>query len=586
MTERLEKSAGLTKIPTGLPGFDDMSEGGLPRARTTVVAGSAGSGKTLFAMQSLVNIVRNTGRAGLFVSFEEAKDNVVENFSSFDWKLADLLDSKLFIVDGRWDPEAQQSGGFDIGGLLAMAEAVSVDGKPGFLVLDGVDALFTLLPDPNNARRELLRLQKWVEKQKTTTLLTLKAPVRLGEDFPAGSPRGQLEDVMTYMADAVVVLEREPVEGIFVNNIAIQKYRGSNHTQSRIPYLITSRGFEIECAETRSGGFGVSSERLSTGVEALDTMLNGGFFRGSTTLVTGAPGTSKTTLACRFAEGACQRGEKGIYICFDEAPEEIIRNMTSVNIDLQSRIDEGQLLMEGFVARAASPDVMAYRTRRLLDERRPDFLVLDPVSAFAAASGEQLAYNAIRLIIHQCKRQGVTVFLTSLMETRAEQREVSRAHVSTLADNWINLSYLVASGERNRALSIVKSRGTAHSNQVRELILSEKGLDLETVYTEEGEVLMGALRWQKEERSRERQLELEEDAERRYRTTTEAMDEISLQISHLQNELEEKRQTLEKIGEERRSFGRREKERREKLADIRTQCSPAAGPTRRGRDEK
>jgi circadian clock protein KaiC len=537
----------LAKVATGFPGFDAMTAGGLPQGRISVVSGGAGTGKTLFAMQTMVNVIRAHDGMGVFVSFEENPAAIARNFDGFGWELGRLIGKKLLVIDGRWQVDALQSGSFDISGLLAAVEGVALKQGASLLVLDAMDALLSMLPEAPDTRRELLRLQAWTERLGLTTLVTTKPPGTSGQRVNATA---RFEDIAMYMADCVVLLERSAPDAISSRNLFIQKYRGSDHVQNKVPYVIGSSGIEVEPVNPASGGFRVFDERVSSGVLELDEMLCGGYYRGSTTLISGSPGTSKTTLSAKFAEAACQRGERGLYICFDEAPEEIVRNMASVGIKLDGHRRKGLLHMEGFVAHSAGADQLTSKVLALLARLQPGFLVLDPVSAFASAGSVALAHNAVRLIVHQCKLAGISLILTSLIDQHGGKDEISRAQISTLADNWLHLSYVINGGERNRALTIIKSRGTGHSNQVRELVLSDAGIHLEKVYTEQGEVLMGALRWQREERSRREQQQAKARSEQRYRQVMMEKEELTLRIAQMQSEVEQKALTLEAISQE------------------------------------
>ncbi|KJS07728.1 MAG: hypothetical protein VR73_08140 [Gammaproteobacteria bacterium BRH_c0] len=583
MAKRKPAQTALAKVATGFKGFDTMTGGGLPQNRISVLAGGAGSGKTLFAMQALVHGIKSREKPGIFVSFEEIPASILDNFASFDWGLADLVaNGQLLMVDGRWDADTVLSGNFDISGLLAAVESAARAKNAGFLVLDGIDALLTMLPQANDPRRELIRLQAWTERLGLTTLVSVKSSGnpqshRLGNDF---------EDLAMYMADCVVILERSATDNISSRNLFIQKYRGSNHAQNKVPYVIGPRGIEVEPVEPRSGGFEVFTDRVATGIDELDSMLRGGFYRGSTTLISGSPGTAKTTLAATFAEACCLAGERGLYICFDEAPEEIVRNVASVGIDLSRHINSGKLHMEGFVARSSSADLLTSQLLNLLASQQPGFLVLDPVSAFNLSGGDNLSYNAVRLIVQHCKQAGVTIVLTSLLDQASGNTEMSKAHVSTLCDNWLHLSYVINGGERNRALTIVKSRGTGHSNQVREVIIDNSGVSLKQVYTEQGEVLMGSLRWQREEQGRRQREADKQAAERRYRDALRATDDIAQRIEQLQRELQERRSDLARIAEEGRALEAQDEEQRKVMAELRRNASEDSVPgggSRKGR---
>lgn len=557
------------RISTGISGFDTMTSGGLPRGRITAIAGSAGAGKTVFALQALVHGIRNQDAAGIFVAFEESPDSIVHHARGFSWNPCSLVGDQLILVDGRWQMDDIQSGNFDISGLLSAVEGLARQRETGFLVLDGIDVLLAMLPDAMDPRRELYRLQSWAEALGLTTLVTIKSPGILG------SAMGRFEDMATYMADCVVVLEHKVLDTISCRNLIIQKYRGCGHVQNQVPYVIDSQGIELETVDTYSGGYRVFTERVASGFEDLDQMLRGGIYRGSTTLMSGSPGTSKTTLSAKIVETACQRGEKALFICFDEAPDEIVRNVSSVGIKLAKHVRSRRLLMDGLVARSSSADRLASRILMMMGEHQPQYLVLDPVSALATTSDEYLAHNAIRLVVQECKRAGITIIFTSLLEHISGDLEISKAHISTLCDNWIHLSYVINGGERNRALTIVKSRGTGHSNQVRELILDDRGLHLKPVYTEQGEVLMGTLRWQREERNRKEERQQELAREQRYRETRREVEGLSARIASLQRELQEKHQDLDHLDAENVAGHREEQGRRLRLGEIREGSSPA-----------
>lgn len=573
MARRKKAAPQLRKVATGFDGFDAVTGGGLPDGRVSVIAGGAGTGKSVFALQALLHAVRTGKRAGVYVSFEENPDSIPKNVAAFGWGLHEMLGRTVFLLDGRPDPDAVQSGRFDIGGLLALAEGIVRKHGAAYLVLDGIDALLGMLPSDLDRRREFARLQAWIERTALTTIVTIKHQAAIST----------FEDIAVYMADCVVELQRTSTDAISRRSLRILKYRGSGHTQNWVPYVIGRGGIEIDPVQGHSGGFKVYSTRVSTGIADLDAMLRGGYFRASTTLLSGAPGTLKTTLASRFAEAACQRREKCLYVCFDEAPDEIVRNMTSVNTRLAPHVAAGRLRMEGRVARSSSADLLASGVMTGMEEFRPHCLVLDPVSAFAASGDVQAAHDAVRLIIQHGKQAGVTMLLTSLIDAVDGNAELSKAHVSTLCDNWLHVSYVINAGERNRALTIVKSRGTGHSNQVRELILGNEGVRLESVYTEQGEVLMGTMRWQREQHSRLESQQMQRHAQRRQRQTTLEAEALAARIRALEEELTDKRQDLEEIHDQHESSERHEGERRVTLAGLRSTDSsrPAGARTRR-----
>ncbi|SHG11874.1 circadian clock protein KaiC [Kaistia soli DSM 19436] len=527
-----------------------MSGGGLPRGRITAVTGGAGAGKTVFSMQSMTNFVKNGGDA-VFVSFEQSPRSVLEALSTFAWDAGALVDEgRIQIIDARLRSDIVLSGVFDIGGLLASITGAVSSSSPACVVFDGIDALLTLLDQPSLQRAELLRLQEYAESLSSTVIVTLKLRPGSADSF---------EDIALYMADCVLELERGTEEGLATRNLRIQKYRSSAHAQSRVPFIMSDHGIEIATIAPLPGHGDVSHERLLTGIPRLDAMLGGGFFRGSSSLFSGAPGTAKTTLGSMFLHAACEAGEPALGIFFDESPAEIIRNVASVGIDLSSQVASGRLILHGMVDRTAGPDELVHEIAEKIRLHRPRHLLIDPVSIFTNAPSAQ---NAVRRLIQLCKREAITVVMTSLLDRLAGEGEATRSYVSTLCDNWIHLSYLIQAGERNRGLTIVKSRGTAHSNQVAELLLDDTGISIADVYAEDGAVLMGSLRWQKE-RLNEQALQKERsESDRVEREMLRSIEELELRQSSMTQELFDRRQDLVRLREQAREVQQIEEARR------------------------
>lgn len=545
--------AAAGKMPTGIMGFDRMSGGGLPRGRIAAVIGSAGAGKTVFAMQSMVNLV-SAGGNGVFVSFEQSPQSVREGFNAFDWDVDELLDAgRICIIDGRLRSDVAVSGTFDIAGLLANVGGAFPAGRLGCVVFDGIDALLTILGSASLQRTELLRLQEYVEKLPSTVILTLKL-------YPNTS--GGFEEVALYMSDCVVELERHSEEGLAKRSLRIQKYRSSAHAQSRVPFLMTEKGIEIAAIEPEPRQSPITSERLSIGIARLDEMLAGGIYRGSSTLLSGSPGTAKTTLGNSFLRASCAQGERALGIFFDESPGEIVRNAASVSIELAPHIDSGLLRLHGMVDRSAGADEFAHEIAVHVREHRPQHLLIDPISIF---TGSESSENAVRRLLQMCKQEGITVVMTSLLDRVQGESENTRSYVSTLCDNWIHLSYVVQSGERNRSLTIVKSRGTAHSNQVGELLLSSAGISIAEAFTEDGAVLMGSLRWQKERANEQALQDARLETDRIGRETERDIEELERRRASLETELDEKREDLDRLRGQAHHAVQVEEERRDAL---------------------
>jgi len=527
----------LPKIATGIPGFDELSRGGLPRYRTSLLKGGPGSGKTVFALQSLVNAVRRRQEPGIFVAFEESTRQIVANAASFDWGLPALARSKLFFLDAKLSPEVVQSGEFDLTGMLAMLKAKKDEMGAKWIVFDGVDVLLTLLQNPISEMREIYRIRDWLaDNEVNAAIITAK--------IDGGSSEIVNYGFMQFMVDCVVRFERRLEHGVALHRLEITKYRGSDFVAGEYPVSFGPSGMEVGAPEPAEIRQVASGERVSAGFERLDTMLGGGLFRGSSTLITGVPGTSKTTLAGKFAEAACRRGERTLFVSFDESADRIARNLTSVGIQLKTHVKSGVLRMYSSRTETIGAEDHLVRLKALIREHRPRCMVIDPISAIAKAGGIAAARAVANRFIYLAKDEKITVMVTAINEGDQPETEATDLQISTIADTWIHLSYLIRSGERNRALTIIKSRGTWHSNQVRELVLSDAGPMLADVYTAGGEVLMGTLRWEKEgaERAKTIQRRAEFDHKRGELQVAEA--DTRVRIKALQQDLERQRVEL------------------------------------------
>ncbi len=488
-----------TKAPTGIIGFDEITGGGLPRGRTTLLVGGPGSGKTLFALQFLIHGAQSCKEPGILVAFEETSKRMVANAAGFGWNLAELRGRKLFFLDAQPVPDLIQSGNFDFNGMLAALDAQIKKMGARRIAFDAVDVISALLPDPAAKRREIYRLHEWLLARELTGLITLKA----GGD-ETSSISQQPIGFMQFMVDCTVILNHSVVLGISQRNLRVQKYRGSGFDENESAFVIGASGIEVAVARMLGReDVKVTNERVSSGVERLDTMLSGGYYRGSSVLLTGSPGTAKTTLSGAFAEAACRRGDRTLYVSFDSDGSEVVRNLASVGIRLDRYVKNGRLRMISARTTTGSAETYLVRIKSLAKEHRARCVVIDPVSALSKSGNELTARSVSERLIDWSKADGATLVCTHLLDEKVSQREgTSQLQISTLADTWIHLNHLVQAGERNRGLSIIKSRGTAHSNQVRELILSDTGVTLADTYTAGGEVLMGTLRWQKESADR------------------------------------------------------------------------------------
>jgi circadian clock protein KaiC len=528
------------KVPTGIRGFDEVSRGGLPAGRTTLIIGSPGAGKTIFALQTLVNGVRADEESGIFVAFEENSQQIRSNAAAFGWCLDELAADRLFFMDAYLSPAVMQVGSFDIAGMLAVLEQKAAEMNARRIVFDGIDMLLTLLDDPVAQRREIYRLHEWLVRNELTGIITAKTTF----SDPLNTGRWSF---MQFMADCVVLLHHRVVDRVALRGARILKYRGSSFSANEHPLVIGGKGIEIATFGPDELDFAITTERVSTGVVPLDDMLGGGYFRGSSVLITGSPGTAKTTLAGAFAAAACSRGERTLYASFDEPANQIARNLRSVGTDLQRCVDEGTLRIYSVRTEVRSAEEHLVVLQKLVKEFEPAALVIDPISALRKSGGQIAAADTAIRLLDLAKSLGITALCTSLVGGRGTVHEATDLEVSTIADTWIHVAYTLQGGERNRAISIVKSRGMAHSNQVRELVLHEAGATLAAVYVDGGEVLMGTARYERERQARtEESRLLHEEARRRSKLERQRV-ELHAQIAQLQAQLEANVGELERI---------------------------------------
>jgi circadian clock protein KaiC len=522
------------KTATGIAGFDAITGGGLPTGRTTLLTGSAGSGKTIFSLQFLVSGAQTDDAPGIFVAFEESPKRLVDNLHDFGWNIAPLMPKKLYFLDARTTPDLVQSGDFDLSGMLASLGAQAKAMKATRIVFDALDIALSLLPDDAARRREVYRLHDWLIAHEMTAIITAKDS---GEETSTlGSPPFGF---MQFMVDCAVVLNYRVSQGVSQRNLRVQKYRGSSFDENESPYVIGKEGLDVAIARILGRTDNqVSNERVTSGVKRLDTMLGGGYYRAASVLITGFPGTAKTTLSGAFAEAACRRGERTLFVSFDSDGSEIIRNLNSVGINLEPHVKRGVMRIISARTIIGSAETLLVRIKSLAKEHRARCLVIDPVSALSKTGNELTAHGVAERLIDWCKSDNVTLVCTSLLDENANQMNGGTPlQISTLADTWIHLNYLVQAGERNRGISIIKSRGTSHSNQVRELILSDSGVTMADAYTADGEVLMGTLRWEKE-RALRLAAEVTEVEARLKRLMLDAEEaELQVRVKSLQTEL-------------------------------------------------
>jgi circadian clock protein KaiC len=484
----------FTALPSGIPGLDDILAGGFRKGRTMLVTGGPGSGKTMFGVQFLTEGAVNRDEPGLLLSFEEAPDRLTVNFSEMTFPFSDALGKTLHLLDGRPSADTVAIGNFDLQGLIATLDALVRQHGIKRILIDAIDALFTLSQDLSRIRSETLRLLDWLADTKLTAIITLKSsngPGRFLDEF----------DFAEFAVDGVIQLNSEMHAKLLQRTLRVVKRRGSRFITGEHPYTISRRGIRAMCSPIRTHFVEAeTAERTSSGVERLDGMLAGGYLRGTTTLFSGLPGTSKTTFGAAFIAATCARGERSLFVGFDEPAEQMLRNVRSVGIDLATHRSSGLLHMESFAAGSAIADDFVLVIQDLIEEHKPTHIVLDPISALLKSGGAEISDSAIERLVIFLKSRGLSALFTTVSDSGATALESTPTRISTVADTWIHLDFAARGGERNRTLTIVKSRGTAHSAQTREVVLDQSGISLADVYEGGGDVLYGTARLEREQR--------------------------------------------------------------------------------------
>ena len=563
----------LPKSPTGIEGFDQITTGGLPTGRPTLVCGSAGCGKTLFAMSFLVNGATKFDEPGVFMSFEESNDELAQNVASLGYDLPALIEKKKIVLDHvRVErSEIEETGDYDLEGLFVrLGFAIDSIGARR-VVLDTIESLFSGLSNQSILRAELRRLFRWLKDKGVTAVIT-------GERGEGSLTRQGLEE---YVSDAVILLDHRVVEQVSTRRLRIVKYRGSSHGTNEYPFLIDEDGMAVLPVTSMGLAHGVSSERVSTGVARLDTMLGGqGYFRGSTILVSGTAGAGKSSLGAHFVDAACRRGERCLVFLFEESPQQVVRNMRSLGLDLQPWIDRG--LLEYHASRPALHGLEMHLSLmyRAIERVRPTIVVLDPVSSLlsVAATGDVRA-TLTRLIDH-LKTQGITALMTSLSHGKTEL-ERTDAEISSIVDTWLLLVTLESSGERNRGLYVLKSRGMGHSNQIREFLLTDHGIELVDVYVGTGGVLTGSARLTQEAKERAAETAQQQEIDRKERTLARLRTALEAELASLRAKFEAEQADLATGIEEERARIARLRDDQQSIAESRQADTDNNGSERR-----
>lgn len=527
---------GIEKAPTGIRGLDEVTRGGLPRGRPTLVCGNAGCGKTILGMEFLLHGAEQFGEPGVFVSFEERSEELAQNCASLGFDLPGLIRRGRIAVDHVHieRSEIEETGDYDLDGLfIRLAHAIDSIGAKR-VVLDTIEALFGGFSNDALLRAELRRLFRWLKDRGITAIIT-------GERGNQQQlTRHGLEE---YVADCVILLDLRVQEQIATRRLRIVKYRGTTHGGDEYPFLIDEGGISILPITSLGLDHPVSRQRISSGVERLDTMLGGkGYYRGTAVLVSGNAGSGKTSLAATFVEAACRRGERCLYFAFEESPAQIVRNMGSIGCDLEPWIAKGLLRFQASRPSLCGLEMHLVAIHKQIQQFDPAVVVIDPISNLTAAGSGSEAKSMLTRLIDLLKMRQITALMTDL--THGDALETSSAEVSSLVDSWLCLRDLEFQGERNRGLHILKSRGMAHSNQVREFVLSGRGIELRDVYAGSGGVLTGTARSNQEAQEKAEAVASAQALERRQRAYERKRQALEASIAALRLEFDSETEDL------------------------------------------
>lgn len=537
-------SKTLAKSPSGIAGLDEITGGGLPAGRPTLVAGGAGCGKTLLAVTFVVAGAVRYGEPGVIMSFEERAEEIAANVASLGFDLESLAAEGKLVIDhvAIERGETSESGPYDLEGLfIRLGHAIrSVGAKR--VALDTIESLFAGLSDTAVLRAELLRLFRWLKEQGVTAVIT-------GERGDSTFTRFGLEE---YVSDCVIALDHRVAEQVSTRRLRIVKYRGSSHGTNEYPFIIDEGGVSVLPVTSLQLNHPVSDERVTSGVPELDAMLSGqGFYRGSSVLVSGSAGTGKSTLAAHFVLAACARGERCLYFAFEESPQQIMRNMGAVGIELAPCVAGGLLRFVAVRPTFWGLETHLARMHKEVEEFRPGVVVLDPMyNLVSVGSNAEVRSMLLRLVDH-LKAGGITTLFVSL-DANETSTSLKEEGVSSLMDTWIQLRTIEMGGERNRGIFVLKSRGMVHSNQIREFLITGKGVAIRDAYLGSGKVLTGSARLAQEIEQQRLESEQQQEMALRQRELERRKRMLQLQIAGMKEELEAQQDELSRLQEQQR----------------------------------
>jgi len=520
----------LSKTPTGIQGLDEITDGGLPKGRPTLVCGNAGCGKTLLGIEFLVRGISEYNEPGVFIAFEETEPELTDNVASLGFDLNKMVKEKKLVLDHIHieRSEIEETGEYDLEGLFVRLNYAidSIGAKR--IVLDTLESLFSGFPNQLILRAELRRLFRWLKDKGITAIITAE---RGDQTFT----RQGLEE---YVSDCVIMLDHRVTEQTSTRRMRIVKYRGSTHGTNEYPFLINEDGFSVLPITSIGLTHTVTTERIPSGVDRLDTMLESrGYYRGSSVLVSGTAGTGKSSLAAHLALSACKRGERVLYFALEESPAQIMRNMLSIGIDLKPFQEEG--LIKFHSQRPTFTGLESYLTQmhKFINDFDPNVVIVDPISSFILGTNDYEAKSMIMRLVDFLKMNQITGFFTFLTEGGASIKH-TQINISSLIDTWLLVRDIELSGERNRGLYILKSRGMAHSNQIREFVLTDHGIELLDVYVGQEGVLTGTSRKSQEAKEKAEQLIHQQKIESKKHELARKHKALEAQITLLRSEYE------------------------------------------------
>ena len=528
---RIESLPTLAKTPTGIDGLDEITGGGLPAGRPTLVCGAAGCGKTMLSMEFLVRGATQFGEPGVFMMFEESAAEIAANVRSLGFDLEKLVAENKIALDHVHieRSEIEETGEYNLDGLfIRLGHAIDTIGAKR-VVLDTIEALFAGLPNHAVLRAELRRLFRWLKDRGVTAIIT-------GEKGDGNAiTRYGLEE---YVADCVIILDQRIHEQISTRRLRVLKYRGTAHGMNEYPFLIGAHGFSVLPITSMQLDHQASEQRMATGIARLDEMLGGqGVYRGSSVLFSGAPGTGKTSLAAKLVETACRRGERALFFAYEESTAQIVRNMRSVGIDLAPWVKKGLLEIHSSRPTLQGLEQHLVTMHDLVRAFRPAVVAVDPISNLTLSQNDAEVTPTLMRLIDLLKKDQITAVFISLMSgDDVVSAADSQLSVSSLMDTWLLLRNVEFNGERNRTIFVQKSRGMAHSNQVREFVLSDHGIDLMDMYLGGNRLLTGSARVAQEMQDRADATLRAEDHQRKLRQLDSKRKAIAAQIAALQAE--------------------------------------------------